>query len=89
MMPYIIVVPKTKFINIDYHSIYRSFCCWLISISSSFIIFFNWDQFIENPMSYNIFSYLVNIFMLVYLGIDLIWIILKKKLRLERALLLT
>jgi len=74
---------KNKFNNLDYHSIYRSWFCLLISILSSCTMFINWDTFIENPLITNSFSYILNTFMIVYMGYDIICFLINEKLRID------
>ena len=74
---------KIKFPNLDYHSIYRSLFCLFISISSCFTIFFHWKTFLSNPMAYTLESYLINMFMIFYMGYDLVWIFVKKRFRFD------
>jgi hypothetical protein len=74
---------KITFPNLDYHSIYRSLFCLFISISSCFTIFYHWETFKSNPLAYTLESYLINMFMIFYMGYDLIWIFVKKRFRLD------
>ena len=74
---------KIKFPDLDYHSIYRSLFCFFISTFSCFTIFINWDIFITDPLAYTLQSYIINTFMVVYMGYDLIWIFVKKRFRLD------
>ena len=74
---------KEKYANLDYHSIYRSLFCLIISMYSSFIIYFNWDSFVQNPLITSYSSYLINISMLMYMIIDLGWMVINNKYRID------
>ena len=51
---------KENFIDYDYHTLFRSFFCLLISISSLSISLINWNDLIADPLSSNIISKQIN-----------------------------
>ena len=77
---------KILFKNYDYHSLFRSFFCFGISSLSIITCVIYWKSLIENPISYNSISYLINTFMFNYMIYDLIYFIYSKKIRTELIL---
>ena len=72
---------KNNFNKYDYHSIFRSFFCLSISTLSAIVCFIYWDALIANPLSYNVYSYIINTFVLIYMLYDIVYFIYKKKIR--------
>lgn len=74
---------KKKFITLDYHSLFRSFFCFGISMGSIGTSIIYWDDLVINPLSSNIISNIINNFMLEYMVLDLIYFFYSNKIRPE------
>ena len=46
-------------------------------------MFINWESFIENPLVTNNFSYILNTFMIVYMGYDIFCFLIDKNFRID------
>ena len=77
---------KSIWTNYDYHSLFRSFFCFIISSMSLFTSIIYWNDLITNPFDYNLSSYIINNFVLYYMVVDLVYFIYTKKIRIELIL---
>jgi hypothetical protein len=78
---------KKNFSDKDYHSIYRSIYCLLITIFSFYQTSYNWTELKQFPMlnaSYS--SLLINNFMFVYMIYDIWYFFYSKKIRYDLLL---
>ena len=89
MIIYLLIILILKYIikyylrNYDYHNIFRSIFCLLISLSSLSISLLNWNNLIINPLSSSIISSIINKFMFCYMIYDLIYFFIRQRIRYE------
>lgn len=74
---------KTIFRKFDYHTLFRSFFCLIISTLSMGISILNWNLLLSNPLETNNLSIFSNNLMLSYMIIDTIYFIYKQNYRRE------
>jgi hypothetical protein len=89
MIIYLLIVLALKYITkyflikYDYHNIFRSIFCLVISLSSLSISLLNWNNLINNPLDSMIFSSIINKLMFCYMIYDLFYFFIKQKIRYE------
>ena len=66
---------KSLFKNYDYHSLFRSFCCFIISLLSIGISLINWNLLLLNPLEKTDYSVICNKIMLAYIIVDTSYLI--------------
>lgn len=92
LLVYIIIVLffrkiiKFLFKHHNYHTLFRSFFCLVVSTGSIGFSLVSWDSIVSNPLGSSQLSQFINLLMLSYMLVDTIYLLIKPPYRFELLL---